>query len=75
MCECHLRGYKCNCGNDDESTICFFLHCLLNSDKRHTLLIGLVNIGHTLLDNTNFSLTPTRLFLLYDFSTKITQKC
>ena len=28
----------CNCGNDVESGIHFFLHCLLYSNERHTIL-------------------------------------
>ena len=66
----HLREHKfkhsfhdtvnpiCNCGNDVE----FFLHCPLYSNERRTLLNSLVNIDHTLLDNTDFSLTQILLF-------------
>ena len=52
----------CNCGNDIESAIHFFLHCPLHSNERRTLLNSLVNIDHTLLDNTDFSLTQILLF-------------
>ena len=52
----------CNCGNDVESAIQFFLHCSLYSNERRTLLNSLVNIDHTLLDNTDFSLTQILLF-------------
>ena len=52
----------CNCGNDVESAIHFFLHCPLYSNERRTLLNSLVNIDHTLLDNTDFSLTQILLF-------------
>ena len=67
----HLREYKlkhnfqdtlnpiCNCGNNVESPIHFFLHCPLYSNERRTLLNSLVNIDHTLLDNTDFSLTQS----------------
>ena len=41
----------CNCGNDVESAIHFFL----------TLLNSLGNIDHTLLDTTDFSLTQILL--------------
>ena len=70
----HLREHKfkhsfqdtlnliCNCGNDVESAIHFFLHCPLYSNERRTLLNSLVNIDHTLLDNTDFSLTQILLF-------------
>ena len=51
-----------NRGNDVESAIHFFLHCTLYSNERHTLLKSLVNIDHTLLDNTYFSLTKILLF-------------
>ena len=52
----------CNCGNDVESAIHFFLHCSLYRNERRTLLNSLVNIDHTLLDNTEFSLTQILLF-------------
>ena len=70
----HLREHKsthsfqdtlnliCNCGNDVESAINFFLHCPLYSNERPTLLNSLVNIDHMLLDNTDFSLTQILLF-------------
>ena len=70
----HLREHKfkhsfqdtlnpiCNCGNDVESAIHFFLHCSLYRNERRTLLNSLVNIDHTLLDNTEFSLTQILLF-------------
>ena len=70
----HLREHKfkhsfqdtlnpiCNYGNDVESAIHFFLHCPLYSNERRTLLNSLVNIDHTLLDNTDFSLTQILLF-------------
>ena len=45
-----------------ESAIHFFLHCPLYTNERRTLLNSLVNIDHTLLDNTNFSLTQILLF-------------
>ena len=52
----------CNCGNDVESAIHFFLHCPLYSNERCTLLNSLVNIDRTQLDNTDFSLTQILLF-------------
>ena len=52
----------CNYGNDVESVIHFFLHCPLYSNERRTLQNSLVNIDHTLLDNTDFSLTQILLF-------------
>ena len=70
----HLREHKfkhsfqdtlkpiCNCGNDVKSAIHFFFHCPLYSSERRTLLNSLVNIGHTLLDNTDFSLKQIFLF-------------
>ena len=71
----HLRGHEfkhnfqdalnpiCNCSNDAD-WICysFFLHCPFYSNERHTLLNGSVIIDHTLLDNTDFSLTQILLF-------------
>ena len=41
---------------DVESAIHFFRHCPLCSNERRTLMNSLVNIDHTLLDNTDFSL-------------------
>ena len=53
----------CNCCNDVESAIHFFLHYpLLCSNERRPLLNSLVNIDHMLLDNYNFSLTQILLF-------------
>ena len=53
----------CNCGNDvDWTCYSFFLHCPLYSSERHTILNGSVNIDHTLLDNTDISLTQILLF-------------
>ena len=52
----------CNCGNDVESAIQFFLQSPLYSNERRTILNSLVNIDHTLLDNTDFSLTQILLF-------------
>ena len=70
----HLREHKfkhsfqdtlnpiCNCGNDVESAIHFFLHCPLYNNERRVLLNSLVNIDQTLLANTDFSLTQIFLF-------------
>ena len=70
----HLREHKfkrrfndtinliCNCVNDVESAIHFFLNCLLYSNERRTLLSSLVNIDHKLFGNANCSLTQTLLF-------------
>ena len=78
----HLREHKfkhsfqdtlnpiCNCGNDVESAIHFFLHCFLYSNERRTLLSSLVNIDHTLLDNTDLSLTQILLFGNTTFNAK-----
>ena len=52
----------CNCGNDVESAIQFFLHCSLYSNERRTLLNSLVNIDNTPLDNTDLSLRQILLF-------------
>ena len=74
----HLREHKfkhsfqdtlnpiCNCGNDVE----FFLHCPLYSNERRTLLNSLVNIDHTLLDNTDFLLTQILMFGNITFNAK-----
>ena len=74
----HLREHKLkhsfqdtlnpirNCGNDVESTIHFFLHCLLHS----TLLSILVDIDHTLLVNADFSHAQTLLFGNTTFNAK-----
>ena len=40
----------------------FFLHCPLYSNQPRTILHSLVNIHHTLLGNTDFSLTQILLF-------------
>ena len=37
-------------------------HCPLYSNELRILLNSFVNIDHTLLDNTDFSLTPILLF-------------
>ena len=78
----HLREHKfkysfqdtfnpiCNCSNDVESAINVFLHCPLYSKERHPLLSSLVNIDHTLLDNTDFSLTQILLFGNTTFNAK-----
>ena len=52
----------CNCGSDVESAIHFFLHSPLYSNERQKLLNSLVKIDHTLLGNTDFSLTKILLF-------------
>ena len=78
----HLREHKfkcsfqdtlntiCNYGNDVESAIHFFLHCPLYSNERRTLLNSLVNIDHTLLYNTDFSLTQILPFGNATFNAK-----
>ena len=70
----HFRGHKikhsfqdsinliCNCGNDVETGIHFFLHCSLYSNERCTLLNSLSKIEHKLLDSTDNSLNQTLLF-------------
>ena len=82
----HLREHKfkhsfqdtlnpiCNCGNDVESAIHFCLHCRLCSNERRTLLNSLVNIDHTLLDNTDFSLTQILLFGITTFNAIVNTK-
>ena len=54
----------CNCGNDVESAIHFFLHCPLYSNECCTLLNSLSKIDHKLLDSTDTSLT-WKLILYY----------
>ena len=61
----HLREHKfkhsfqdsinriCNCGNDLESAIHFFLHCPLYSNECCTLVNSLSKIDHKLLDSTD----------------------
>ena len=51
----------CNCGNDVESAIHFFLHCPLYSNECCTLLNSLSKIDHKLLDSTDNSLTQILL--------------
>ena len=70
----HLREHKfkhsfqdsinpiCDCGNDVESEIHFFLHCPLYSNERCTLLNSLSKIDHKLLDSTNTSIIQILLF-------------
>ena len=60
----------CNCDNDAESAIHFFLHCPSYSNERRTLLRSLVIIDHTLLDNTDFSLRKILLFGNTTFNAK-----
>ena len=78
----HLREHKfkrrfndtinpiCNCVNDVESAIHFFLNCLLYSNERCTFLSSLVNIDHKLFGNANCSLTQTLLFDNTTFNVK-----
>ena len=47
----------CNCGNDVESVIHFFLHCPLYCNKCCTLLNSFSKTDHTLLGSTDSSLT------------------
>ena len=77
----HLRGHKfkhsfqdsinpiCNCGNDVESAIHFFLHCPLYSNECCTFLNSLSKIDHKLLDSTDTSLTQILLFGNSSFTT------
>ena len=51
-----------NCRYNVESAIDFFLHCLLYSNERRTLLCSLVNIDNKLLGSTDLLLTKTLLF-------------
>ena len=48
----------------------FFLHRPLYSNERRTPLSSLVNIDHTLLDNTDFSLARVLLFGNNTFNAK-----
>ena len=78
----HLREHKfrrrfndtinpiCNCVNDVESAIHFFLNCLLYSNERRTFLSRLVNIDDKLFGNANCSLTQTLLFDNTTFNVK-----
>ena len=78
----HLREHKfkrrfndtinpiCNCVNDVESAIHFFLNCLLYSNERRTFLSSLVNIDDKLFGNVNCSLTQTLLFDNTTFNVK-----
>ena len=77
----HLREHKfkhsfqdsinpiCNCGNDAESAIHFFLHCPLYSNERCTLLSSLSKIDHKLLHSIDTSLTQILLFGNSSFNT------
>ena len=78
----HLREHKfkhsfqdsinpiCNCGNDVESAIHFYLHCPLYSNERCTLLNSLSKIDHNkLLNSTDTSLTQILLFGNSSFTT------
>ena len=78
----HLREHKLkhtfqnklnpirNCGNDVEYANHFFLHSLLDSNKRRPLLSILVNIDHALLVNADFSHAQTLLFGNTTFNAK-----
>ena len=75
----HLRDHKfkhsfqdtlnplCNCRNDVECAIYFFLRCPLYSNERRTILSSLVN---KLLDNTYFWLAQNLLFYNNAFNAK-----
>ena len=77
----HLREHKfkhsfqdsinpiCNCGNDVESAIHFFLHSPLYSNECCTLLNSLSKIDYKLLDSTDTSLTQILLFGNSSFTT------
>ena len=77
----HLREHKfkhsfqdsinpiCNCGNDVESAIHFFLYCPLYSNERCTLRNSLSKTDHKLLDSTDTSLTQILLFGNSSFTT------
>ena len=70
----HLREHKfkhsfqdlinplCNCGYKVESTVQFFLHCLLSTNERSTLFSTLHNLDSKLFDNTDSPLTYILLF-------------
>ena len=70
----HLRKHKfkhsfqdtlnplCNCGQDIESTIHFFLHCPFFNNERRTLFSTIRSLDSKLLDSTNYDLTQTLLF-------------
>ena len=60
----------CNCGNDTESAIYFFLHCSLYSKECWMPLSSLVNMDDKLLDNTNFWLTQNLMFANTVFNKK-----
>ena len=52
----------CNCGNDVESAIHFFLHCSLYSNEHCIILNSLSKTDNKLLDSTDTSLTQILLF-------------
>ena len=58
----------CNCAHGIESTTHFFLHCLLFTNERYTVLSTLSSIDCNLLNNTNFVLTQTVLFDTLSFN-------
>ena len=70
----HLREHKfkhsfqdainplCNCGQDNESSAHFFLHCLFFINERRTLLSTIRSLDSKLLDCTDYDLTQTLLF-------------
>ena len=57
-----LLNPLCTCGNDVESTECFYLHCPRFANERRTLLSTLGNFNYSLLENTKNHLTQTLLF-------------
>ena len=70
----HLREHKfkhsfqdtinplCNCGQDIESSINFFLHCLFFINERRTLLSTRRSLDSKLLDCTDYDLTQMLFF-------------
>ena len=70
----HLREHKfkrsfqdtinplCDCGQDIESSIHFFLHCTFFINEKRNLLTTIRSLDSKLLDCTDYDLTKTLLF-------------
>ena len=52
----------CSCSLDVESTIYYFLHCLLSTIERHTLLNKISQVDNKLQDCNKFNLMQHPLF-------------
>ena len=64
----------CSCGNDIESTVHFFLHCLNFTTQRQTLLNKLKSVNASIMAENENSVVKTILFGRSDFNYSPTKK-